>query len=971
MNRRLAADGGPVTRNLTQTVTAEGEEDIRQEGRERRRAVVYAAKVRRLTKTVPPRTTAQTRMARQAQEMTASVLAADTARRARLQQRRAGDRFELREYIRRFCTCNPMTLRQHAARKLAVAVMQHEGEGWSTRPGQPLTLPKTWFGREERCRRPPHPEEEEEEAAAVPPPRAAIFQVAMGNCSEEHGRTWAGYWFAATSCGDDDDDPNRLHHGQEGSFSWWGGRGDDTGSRALVRGSLASDFKLLVACHLRGRHLVKFVRSQPGGILGIMQADVGQGRLGVPSQHFFNLLRVILAQAEQYVGAVGHLQGTPCGCDCGSVKNHETTLRALRQELTAFEAAVSGENGILHHALHWHGFTRVLNTLVPTTVPAMRYYRFVLLKGSMVVKCRDPITFRLPYPLDPLLVFPGASRGVRQTYFDAGQEDVWDPIRKLCDRSGYARSDGDRSFSALCGEEQLFRALEVLEASSTAGRHHVTVFMGFWMLTHLSGLLHPPAQSPQFFFRKFKVDVGVRLATSLSAFHFFLDVPLSCLALVEGSSIATDGASRCSNLLANRWQMAVARHEVLVAYGLHREAADLFVKNLGRIPSSSYLYDELVLVHVWSQLQLALDVLLEMYVSLAMHKFCQAANECWDSDAGNRDLLAQTLARLKRTVHGRLAEGSISERLRVNLNGVSLLLPLFEHSTYRLDNNGRRPPLLPVGGPIRPEHNIQQAKNRARDCAFVDAHSAIWDGEKDTPDALLPALYHLTWLPLSIAFSKVVPADGNEENARERYAKFVEKEILGRGASIPKAQTWMRDKGLASADRLYVVTVFFALWQGPTQSDPFWPSWPGHLPPASDVPLDGHLSPAERVRRKAVATLHRVAQKTYDLYKHCSHGRHHRLRLLDRLKEFLPVSRFVSSFCPGLHSNQTANRCVRLEAKNFAYQQSDTHLLAGGQTKEQDPDLGDLLKYAFERDRVLTELVLDYGRQYTRWSSEF
>ncbi len=110
MNRRLAADGGPVTRNLTQTVTAEGEEDIRQEGRERRRAVVYAAKVRRLTKTVPPRTTAQTRMARQAQEMTASVLAADTARRARLQQRQAGDRFELREYIRRFCTCNPMTL---------------------------------------------------------------------------------------------------------------------------------------------------------------------------------------------------------------------------------------------------------------------------------------------------------------------------------------------------------------------------------------------------------------------------------------------------------------------------------------------------------------------------------------------------------------------------------------------------------------------------------------------------------------------------------------------------------------------------------------------------------------------------------------------------------------------------------------------------------------------------------------------
>jgi hypothetical protein len=35
--------------------------------------------------------------------------------------------------------------------------------------------------------------------------------------------------------------------------------------------------------------------------------------LGVPSDHFFHLLWVIMAQLEQYVGAVGHLQGTGCG----------------------------------------------------------------------------------------------------------------------------------------------------------------------------------------------------------------------------------------------------------------------------------------------------------------------------------------------------------------------------------------------------------------------------------------------------------------------------------------------------------------------------------------------------------------------------------------------------------------------------------------------------------------------------------
>jgi hypothetical protein len=81
------------------------------------------------------------------------------------------------------------------------------------------------------------------------------------------------------------------------------------------------------------------------------------------------------------------------------------------------------------------------------------------------------------------------------------------------------------------------------------------------MLTHLMGLLHPPARSPTFLFGNF-------------------------------------------------WQMTVARHEALVTYGLHREVAKLFDKNLGCIPSSSFLYNQLVLVYVWSQLNLAPDILL-------------------------------------------------------------------------------------------------------------------------------------------------------------------------------------------------------------------------------------------------------------------------------------------------------------------------------------------------------------------------
>jgi hypothetical protein len=127
-----------------------------------------------------------------------------------------------------------MTLRQHAACRLAAAVMRHEGKGWLTKPSNPRTLPQMWFRREQQTR-------DTQETPVVGPPRAAVFEVAMGNCSEEHCQARAVHWFA--SSGVAEDDPSRLNHGQEGSFGCWGSA-DDTGLTARVWGSLALDFKL-------------------------------------------------------------------------------------------------------------------------------------------------------------------------------------------------------------------------------------------------------------------------------------------------------------------------------------------------------------------------------------------------------------------------------------------------------------------------------------------------------------------------------------------------------------------------------------------------------------------------------------------------------------------------------------------------------------------------------------------------------
>ncbi len=83
MDHRLA-NGGPITQFLSRIVAAKAEEDVCEEGREGRLAIVYATKVHRLMKRIPPRTTPQMRRGRQAQELKASVLAADVARHTRL-----------------------------------------------------------------------------------------------------------------------------------------------------------------------------------------------------------------------------------------------------------------------------------------------------------------------------------------------------------------------------------------------------------------------------------------------------------------------------------------------------------------------------------------------------------------------------------------------------------------------------------------------------------------------------------------------------------------------------------------------------------------------------------------------------------------------------------------------------------------------------------------------------------------------
>jgi len=102
----------------------------------------------------------------------------------------------------------------------------------------------------------------------------AVRTVTMGCCSEEHQETWATFWYG--HCGVANE--SLLKHSQEGTDGWWG-RTSFLGTVILAggsaRGSLVTDFKLLVACHLLGWHLVRFIKIQPGSLRGLTETDVG------------------------------------------------------------------------------------------------------------------------------------------------------------------------------------------------------------------------------------------------------------------------------------------------------------------------------------------------------------------------------------------------------------------------------------------------------------------------------------------------------------------------------------------------------------------------------------------------------------------------------------------------------------------------------------------------------------------------
>jgi hypothetical protein len=88
---------------------------------------------------------------------------------------------------------------------------------------------------------------------------------------------------------------------------------------------------------------------------------------------------------------------------------------------------------------------------------------------------------------------------------------------------------------------------------------------------------------------------------------------------------------------------------------------------VGRLATCSLYYDDLVLTHISLQLEHALDILLEMYTTMAMHKCWAVIQACWDPKGEMRKMLQHLLEWLKQTLHGRLEEPHICACFQVDV----------------------------------------------------------------------------------------------------------------------------------------------------------------------------------------------------------------------------------------------------------------------------------------------------------------
>ena len=366
-------------------------------------------------------------------------------------------------------------------------------------------------------------------------------------------------------------------------------------------------FKIQVGAFLKGTHLVQMIEKEKG---------LGKLEKNSCDQLFQKFLINVIQERDR-------------------LDQPQPIAVRLTNCLRVYKILVDRSPDVQHN-VHRLGLTKVFkqdNLLTRLEFLVSDYYhhlddRISYAAGSL------PIVYPLPHVLR---IDPVATGEKRRQCFPLGELVA----KRMVEMYGTCESPTERMEEmkglALSHYSEMIRQerLNNMALEKTVGSRHLTCLSAMVraqfngapqlvLITALMALVEPyysAARAPLEdagnapMLKRFRFDIFWFLSCALSTFYASLDLPLACYAMAKKSL----PRFVC---VADQMRLAIMYQNILVMYGHWQPARTLFQQWFFRMPVSSWMFEELVLVHVKGVFRSIEELFVEIYITDIIHGNC-------------------------------------------------------------------------------------------------------------------------------------------------------------------------------------------------------------------------------------------------------------------------------------------------------------------------------------------------------------
>ena len=432
-------------------------------------------------------------------------------------------------------------------------------------------------------------------------------------------------------------------------------------------------FKVQVAIFLKGTYLVKWIQSQ-GGLAQISAL--------VWSHLFQFLLTSVFLE----------------------ISNIETPPRAkkLLTDIIKEYDDIIKEATQLNHVLHRLGLTSAFYHcafLHETEKNYWNYYEYQQYQWHSMDR-KIPIVFPLPFVLQSCTVekrkpFLQCSPDIEKRKLEWRQkgiiqEESWSTLqqqRSLKKNFDYLYNTWERHLVCLL----------VMTRSKVLHSYQVTLLTAFmsllepyYSINSPNNLLRPfdPNIKPDtlgdekhfIFLKQCRIDIFWNMSCALGSFYAKLDLVLACLKKARDSIGARPG-------LSDRMRYAVMYQNVVINYGHWEAAQKNFSTWFYRVPSASWLFEELLFNFILGGFWQIENLLMEIYITKVFHTHCRKET-CWDKHIRSSYFKVNEIKiQLYNAIYECIHDPTIHKRFENNLKFIIRICTFFDITQNKIEHN--------------------------------------------------------------------------------------------------------------------------------------------------------------------------------------------------------------------------------------------------------------------------------------------